>query len=394
MPHCNKKMISFFLTTKCNLCCRYCYNAEERNEIKEQTIPLDVAKAAIDWYFSNDKSRHIRFYGPGEPTQEFEKMKEITKYAKSHSNGGDKVTVEIQTNGIFTPDVREWILNNVNIIWMSFDGMKDIQNHNRPLNPNFSHIFSYKTCGDILEENVLWLNKNKKDRDLMVGARVTITDVNVDQQKEMVDYFYNLGIQFVWTDPILYEVKKESVHPIKNNAGDLQEYEQKYEEDFHFSMNTYLNKYLVAYKYAKSIGLFWGSFFAINFDGSSSYHCRSCTPLQAPHITPDGYISACDMVVLGEKPYHMAPLIVGKWDSELRQFTIFDEKVKILMERKSNQMFQCMDCEAKLHCGGYCLGETLNETGSLNGYNPLKCNSVRKLFSELGTCNTYPYLHP
>lgn len=29
MPHCNKKMISFFLTTKCNLCCRYCYNAKE-----------------------------------------------------------------------------------------------------------------------------------------------------------------------------------------------------------------------------------------------------------------------------------------------------------------------------------------------------------------------------
>lgn len=394
MPHCNKKMISFFLTTKCNLCCRYCYNAKERNEIEEQTIPLDVAKAAIDWYFSNNESRHIRFYGPGEPTQEFDKMKAITEYAKNHSNGGDRVTVEIQTNGIFTPDVCEWVLNNVNIIWMSFDGMKDIQNYNRPINPKFAHVFSYKTCGDVLEENVLWLNKNKGDRDLMVGARVTITDVNVNQQKEMVDYFHNLGIQYVWTDPILYEVKKESVHPIKNDACDLEEYEQKYEDDFHFSMNTYLDKYLVAYRYAKTIGLFWGSFFAINFDGSSSYHCRSCTPLQAPHITPDGYISACDMVVLGETPYHMAPFIVGKWDSKLKQFIIYDEKVKILMERKSTQMFQCINCEAKLHCGGYCLGETLNETGSLNGYNPLKCNSVKKLFSELGTCSTYPYLHP
>ena len=38
MPHCNKKMLSFFLTTKCNLCCKYCYNAKERNEIEEQTI--------------------------------------------------------------------------------------------------------------------------------------------------------------------------------------------------------------------------------------------------------------------------------------------------------------------------------------------------------------------
>lgn len=45
------KMISFFLTTKCNLCCRYCYNAKERNAVVEQTIPLEIAKAGIDWYF-------------------------------------------------------------------------------------------------------------------------------------------------------------------------------------------------------------------------------------------------------------------------------------------------------------------------------------------------------
>ena len=125
MPHCNKKMLSFFLTTKCNLCCRYCYNAQERNAIKEQTIPVNIAKAAVDWYFSNNESRHIRFYGPGEPTQEFEKMQEIANYAKNHPNRGDLVTVEIQTNGVFTEGIREWILDNVNIVWMSFDGMKD-----------------------------------------------------------------------------------------------------------------------------------------------------------------------------------------------------------------------------------------------------------------------------
>lgn len=137
MPHCNKKMISFFLTTRCNLCCRYCYYAKERNAIEEKTLPLEFAKAGIDWYFSNNDSRHIRFYGPGEPTQEFENLKQITSYAKSHLNGGDRVTVEVQTNGVFTEDVRKWALNNFNIIWMSFNGMKEIQEYNRPLNPLF-----------------------------------------------------------------------------------------------------------------------------------------------------------------------------------------------------------------------------------------------------------------
>lgn len=45
MPHCNKLMLSFFLTTKCNLCCRYCYNATERNAITE-TILLHATVGA------------------------------------------------------------------------------------------------------------------------------------------------------------------------------------------------------------------------------------------------------------------------------------------------------------------------------------------------------------
>lgn len=201
-------MLSFFLTTKCNLCCRYCYNAKERNSIQEQTIPIEIATAAVDWYFENNESRHIRFYGPGEPTQEFEKMKAITEYAKSHPNGGEKVTVEIQTNGVFTKSVRKWVLNNANIVWMSFDGMKDIQNYNRPLNPKYSQTFNGKTSAEVLEDNVKWLIKNKDDRDLMIGARVTITDSNITKQKMMVDYFHNLGIRYVWTNPLFYSVGK------------------------------------------------------------------------------------------------------------------------------------------------------------------------------------------
>ena len=42
----------------------------------------------------------------------------------------------------------------------------------------------------------------------MVGARVTITDANVNRQIEMVDYFYNLGIRYVWTNPLFYSVGK------------------------------------------------------------------------------------------------------------------------------------------------------------------------------------------
>lgn len=56
MPHKNKQMASFFLTTRCNLRCIYCYNREERSQLKEQTLPLDIAKAGVDYYFTNSSS--------------------------------------------------------------------------------------------------------------------------------------------------------------------------------------------------------------------------------------------------------------------------------------------------------------------------------------------------
>lgn len=383
MPHNNKKMISFFLTTKCNLCCRYCYNAKERNAVVEQTIPLEIAKAGIDWYFEKNVSRHIRFYGPGEPTQEFEKMKAITQYAKSHPNGGDRVTAEIQTNGVFTDEIREWVLDNFNIIWMSFDGMRDIQDYNRPLNPQYKRLYANRTSGEVLEENVRWLIANKGDRSLMVGARVTITEKNVDKQKEMVDYFYSLGIRYVWTNPLFYSVGKR---PVCDDPEKMAAYQ--------FDMNKYISNYLEAYRYAAEKGLFWGSFLTINFDGESPYHCRCCTPLEAPHLTPDGYISACDMVVLGAEAYHMNKFIVGKWNAKEKSFDLDYTKIKALNDRKSTNMNHCQKCPAMLHCGGYCLGETVNESGRLDGQNPIKCQAVRRLLKELGTCSPYPYLHP
>ena len=383
MPHCNKKMISFFLTTKCNLCCRYCYNAKERNAIEEKTLSLEIAKAGIDWYFANNDVRHIRFYGPGEPTQEFNLLKQITAYAKSHPNGGENVTVEIQTNGVFTKDVRNWALDNFNIMWMSFDGMKDVQLYNRPLNPIYNELFNNRSSADVLENNVRWLISNKGDRNLMVGARVTITDINVDRQIEMIDYFYDLGIRYVWTNPLFYSVGKVPV------CMD----EQK-KSSYHFDMDMYIDNYLNAYNYAKSRGLFWGIFLTINFDGESPYNCRCCTPRSAPHLTPDGYISACDMVVLGEHPYHMSPFIVGKWNIETKTFDVFDDKIKNLNIRCSTTIEHCKICPAKFHCGGYCLGETVNETGKLDGQNLVKCAAIRRLYKELGSCTPYHYLHP
>lgn len=373
MPHLKKQMISFFLTTKCNLRCVYCYNAKEREGSQEKTLPLKIAKAGIDHFFKNNNSRHIRFYGPGEPTQKFHLMKQIASYARSRADG--TLSIEIQTNGVFDREVCSWILDNANILWISFDGEPYIQNSNRPIRGGLP-------SSPIIEDNVKWLNSNSDGRKLMVGARVTMTNKNIYQQKDLIDYFGKLGVKYIWTDPLFPSVGK-----VPSCRDKLKE------ESFSFDMNSYVENFIEAYRYAESMNVFYGSFLTCNFDGETVKHCRACTPV--PHLTPDGYVSACDLVTFGAKANHMDCFVYGKWDDISESFKFDSKKIEVLRNRTIHNMSHCKQCKARLHCGGYCLGEVTNETGNMYGQKTRACKAIRRLFKELGTSNTpYKFLHP
>jgi radical SAM protein with 4Fe4S-binding SPASM domain len=100
------------------------------------------------------------------------------------------------------------------------------------------------------------------------------------------------------------------------------------------------------------------------------------------------------MVLSGKTPYHMAPFIYGKWNPKSKKFDIFEDKINALRERHVGNIAHCKNCEARLHCGGYCLGEIVNETGKLDGHKPIQCIAIKRLLKEIGTCEPYKYLHP
>lgn len=370
MPHVKKEMISFFLTTRCNLRCIYCYNSQKRKLEPVKMLDLDFAKAGIDYFFENFQSRHIRFYGPGEPTQAFSLMKDIRNYA--YYKAGEKLNVELQTNGAFQPEIRNWISENVNIIWISLDGTPDIHDGNRPFPNNIP-------SSPIIEGNVKYLISNLR-RPGTVGIRTTITNENMHRQMEMINYFVSLGVKHIWCDPMFQEVMDKPVCMTPQR-----------QKDFHFDMDEFVHTYVEAYRYAQSIGVFYGTNLIYNFDGCCEYNCRACTPL--PHLTPDGYISACDMVTFGGKANHMEPLVYGKWDVDSKVLQFYKDRIETLRSRKASNMPACKNCEVSSKCAGYCLGETLNETGSIFGCNPKVCYAVKKLYQAIGDIQ-YEYLHP
>jgi uncharacterized protein len=372
MSHAKKVMLSIFLTTRCNLDCIYCYANKGRAIHDHQTISFEFVKVGIDFYINEFNNHHLRFFGAGEPTCELDLMKKICEYARIKTNS--ELITEIQTNGAFGPSARDWLAENINIIWVSSDGPPDIQDYYRPF------FKSGEATSSIIESNIKYLLRNGKG---FTGIRVTINDLNIERQIEMVDYFSSMGITYIWTDPLFPPV---GYRPIINNPGNNPKITE-------IDLLKYVKLYSEAYHYAKKKNIFYGSFLACNFDEKTSINCRACIPV--PHLTTDGYISACDMALFGENANHMDVFIYGKWDKQNNSILIDKNKIDSLRSRSLSNLPGCNNCLAAKNCAGYCLGEVVNETGSLYGQKKDTCDAIR-LLANLIQMNEgcYPHLHP
>lgn len=367
MAHVRKQMISFFLTTRCSLRCIYCYTYKSNNIKKEHRIlDFNFAKRGINDFFRDNSSRHIRFYGIGEPTLEFALMQKIKNYA--YALAGKALTVELQTNGFFSEEIAHWISKNVNIIWISCDGPSEVQNLQRPTANN-------KSTSRIVERNLRYFVKHKS---MQVGVRVTLTPLTMSRQTEILNYFHNMGIKYICVLP--------AFTPIDDRSGDIFEW-----DPINFAKN-----FLIAHNEAKKLGVFYDTMSIVNFDEQTRHACRSCTP--CPHLTTDGYVSCCDFAQLGPEysPGPLQQLIYGKYVPE-KDLIIYDEKkifkirsrcVENLKEKK------CGDCKFIYNCAGGCLGQVVNETGDLLGKIDKNC-VITKYLAERMELNKklYPVFH-
>jgi radical SAM protein with 4Fe4S-binding SPASM domain len=364
MGHSNKDCISILLTTKCNLACDYCYLTS--CNLEGISIDIDFAKEGVRDYFSNSASRHIRFFGAGEPTLEMGMIKELKDFAYKLS--GEKLVAEIQTNGVFNSQIANWLAENMNIVWISHDGIPD------------AHDLLRKTKGgqptsNIIERNILIMLK--KNPSLQIGIRATITNLNIYRQTEIIDYFDGLGIKAIYSDPVF--------PPVEENTNSIHKIEIP--TDF---MLEYAKEYLKAYKFAEKKGIFYGSILTVNFDQPSELFCRSCLP--APHLTPDGFVTNCDMAFSGQV---LPDLIYGYYDRSTKKIIYDEEKVRRIRMRRASNLRQCANCEVLLNCAGGCFGEGLNETGSLLGVKQDYCDAIRFLAKNLPlNQKPYPYHHP
>lgn len=362
MGHWRKNQLTVFITEKCNLNCVYCYAKNTKSKKGDISIDIDFVKAGIDDFYKKNNALWLRFFGSGEPTCEFDLIKEILDYAREVTK--NKLTCEIQTNGYFSNEIRDWLIENCDIIHISVDGPPEIQDAYRPTKGN-------GPSSSIVLSNVKYIAEKCPEK---VAIRFTVTKGTLNKQKEIIRFFIKFGVKYIFSDPEFNAVGSKD----KNNRISLMDYSESY---------------IDAWKYAKQQNIYYGSFLTVNFDEHVQISCRACIP--APHLTLDGYVSCCDMVYL--KNEKLIKLIYGKFDKYTKKITYDIKAIDNLRNRDVNHLSkECKSCEIIDNCAGYCLGEIYNETGSIFGRKENVCEAMKYLAQHI-PCNTgilYPFFHP
>lgn len=360
-----KEQISFFVTSKCNLSCYYCYMPKLKVNPADELLSLDFARAGLKDFFSTSSSRAIRFFSSGEPTQAFDRVKEIWHVA--HTMAGHSLKTEMETNGFFSEGVADWVERHVDILWISFDGPPDIQDVQRP------------ACGGlnsskVVTENVMRFAKNSK---MQFGVRATISPENLNKQIQLIEYFHGLGIKFVAASPTYHSKVNQRIKTP--------------------SLLEFAKHFVSAFFRARELNMFYQTLLIVNFDEEVDSYCQACKP--CPRLTTDGYVSCCDWASFGPSylPGALQECIYGQYNQPNDKIIYDHEKIERIRRRSVQFLGQnyCRGCRALRHCAGGCLGKMIAATNNLYEASQDWCEAVRFLFDRLPVkCGLYPFLHP
>lgn len=348
-----KQQISFFLTTKCNLACYYCYIPKMKINPEDQLIDINFARAGLRDFFATNPSRTIRFFSAGEPAMAFTQIIGIAKLARQIV--GPALRIELETNGYFSREVADWIENNVDILWISCDGPPEIQDSQRPTCNN-------QPSSGVVLENV---RRYAKCSNMQFGVRATIGAENLDQQTKLIEYFHSLGVKYVAASPTYHS----KVNPRIKTP----------------SLVEFAKHFVPAFYRARELGMFYQTLLIVNFDEEVDIYCQACKP--CPRLTIDGFVSCCDWACFGPKylPGSLQECVYGYFDKTTGRIIYNQAKIKRIQQRNISYLGQnnCRGCKALRHCAGGCVGKMMAETNELYKTTDDWCAVLLYLFDKL-----------
>lgn len=329
------KSVTIMPTTHCNLNCVYCYAA--KNGKKKYFLTKQTARASIDYVVQNSFNLgnprvDVSFMGGGEPTVNWEVLRDAVAYAREIAKKRNlPLSATLTTNGFLENSQIDWISENFDLIKVSFDGIKDIQNKQRPA-----------VTGDSFNKvsNTLKMLTQAKANFLV---RITVTNDAIGKLNDSINHVLNnYSPNSIIINPVyvcgnceshgVTSIKYEKLFKKVNNVQDAG---SNFGVDivFPYDKVTYLDVPKTPF-----CGFRKGNMF----------------------VTPDGYLSACSEIDNAEDK-RATIFFFGKWDKTRQSFKIDDMKLSQLYQIEDAGDDHCRLCNSNPFCGSHCLVRKLNE---------------------------------
>jgi len=346
MPH----EVTLFVTSRCNLRCRYCYADAGK---KNQDMLFETAKAAIDLVADNAgviglPRFSVGFHGGGEPTVAWDLVTQAVDYAYAVAEKkGLDVEVFAATNGMFNENQREYFLQKFTNLNISIDGPADIQNYNRPKSDGAGSF-------DIIRDNMKFLDEHGFE----YGVRATITKKDVHRIEEIVEWFKTqFNITFLHLEPVWLCGRCLT-------TGE----EAPSDDDF-------IHYYWQAMLKAEQIGLNL-IYSGLRLDSLLSKFCAAAG--DGFNVLPDGTVTSCYEVTEKENP-KAALFHYGRYDFDQKAFVFDSDKIKRLQQYSVEHIPYCSDCFCKWHCAGDCISKVFDVSQSFQHEGSSRCELNRRL---------------
>lgn len=293
------KQLILEVTSKCNLRCKYCTYSENYDFTRNHGInsmSLDVAKKAVDYYFENFKivvDRNpqrvpvISFYG-GEPLLNFKLIKKIVEYIKiTYPEYINKVKWHITTNGVLLNDsIQKFLYENKFHVLVSIDGYKENHDRNRL-------FMNGKPTFDIVYNNYHNFKNNYPGQAVFVSA---CYDYKTDMKKfsEFADKY---DINILRAAAVSESAKYYKQFSANNKQNFINNFNIIKNEFFQKSINDEIKKDSFIYNF---FGDIYGSFAYHRMVAeelpSIRPHTSTCVPGEKIYVESTGDFIVCEKV--------------------------------------------------------------------------------------------------
>ncbi len=349
------KAMCLHIAHDCNLRCKYCFASTGEYGGKRALMSAEVGKKAIDYllkYSYGRKNLELDFFG-GEPTMNFDAVKEVVEYARSKEQEyGKNFRFTITTNGVLLDDDKiDFINREMYNCVLSLDGRKEI---NDAIRPTVNGKGSYDLIVPKYQKLVEARRKCPDNRN-QYYVRGTFTKKNLDFTQDVLRLF-DLGFDQVSVEPVVSPEYKDYAITEEDLPRIFEEYE------------TLAKTVLQLKKEGKKFNFFH---FMIDLDQGPCAIKRlggcGCGN-EYVAVTSEGDVYPCHQFV-GMEDWKMGSVLDQSLDMEKKDYFA---KTNVYTKE------DCKHCWAKFYCSGGCNANSLQYAGDVRKSHRISCELEKK----------------